>query len=343
MSLKRNSLEGLKALIDIASGTETGGATDDLGEGQVYVAKIVKQIQPEREFTVKYSDDDAPRTSRLYKIRLEEELGNSVTGGELLPDDLEGFLDVLPSDRSEGMVNFIYNMLPEGIFIATDTPEFPDVGDEVYATTDGGIENRYLLSLKNGMAKGILGGYVENVDFLNDAVLTSSAFGSFGNGTPISDLVTKNQDWRGNPQKWSQEKKLASLDPVLAEKVATILVNLSQRGFQPTIFYGWRDTKTQERLLAAGSSTVSFSFHNATQDGQPNSYAADIIDKRYWWENGTEAERNAFWKALGEEAKKLDLIWGGDWRFKDWAHVQLLKNSELATVKANSDTNLSYT
>ena len=329
MSLKRNSLEGLKALIDIASGTETGGATDDLGEGQVYVAKIVKQIQPEREFTVKYSDDDAPRTSRLYKIRLED-------------------VDAMQVGIIEGVdpglgVNFIYNMLPEGIFIATDTPEFPDVGDEVYATTDGGIENRYLLSLKNGMAKGILGGYVENVDFLNDAVLTSSAFGSFGNGTPISDLVTKNQDWRGNPQKWSQEKKLASLDPVLAEKVATILVNLSQRGFQPTIFYGWRDTKTQERLLAAGSSTVSFSFHNATQDGQPNSYAADIIDKRYWWENGTEAERNAFWKALGEEAKKLDLIWGGDWRFKDWAHVQLLKNSELATVKANSDTNLSYT
>ena len=163
MSVKRNSLEGLKTLIDIASGTPTGGATDDLGEGQVYVAKIVQLINPDKDYFTKYSSNDAPRTSKLYKIKLEEELGNSVTGGELLiSGDTKAELDELVPDGTkeerEAMRNFVVNMLPEGIFIASETPEFPDVGDEVYATADGGIEGRYLLSLKNSMAKGVESG-----------------------------------------------------------------------------------------------------------------------------------------------------------------------------------------
>jgi hypothetical protein len=161
MSVKRNSLSGLKALIDVASGTATGGATDDLGEGQVYVAEIIAQIHPEKEFKTKYSEDGAARTSKLYKIKLEEELGNSVTGGELLPSEVSDLDDLLPDgnkEQKEAMGNFLINMLPEGIFIASETPEFPGIGDEVYATADGGIEGRYLLSLKNSMAKGVRSG-----------------------------------------------------------------------------------------------------------------------------------------------------------------------------------------
>jgi hypothetical protein len=42
----------------------------------------------------------------------------------------------------------------------------------------------------------------------------------------------------------------------------------------------------------------------------------------------------AFWKALGEEAKKQNLYWGGDWKTDyDPGHVQLLGNSELDRIK----------
>jgi peptidoglycan L-alanyl-D-glutamate endopeptidase CwlK len=70
-------------------------------------------------------------------------------------------------------------------------------------------------------------------------------------------------------------------------------------------------------------------------NGRPNSYAADIIDGRYGWL--PEAETSGFWKALGEEAKKQGLYWGGDWStFRDWAHVQLVANSQLAQVMKES-------
>lgn len=71
------------------------------------------------------------------------------------------------------------------------------------------------------------------------------------------------------------------------------------------------------------------------KDGTPNSYAADIIDKRWAW--GKEAKTNGFWTALGEEAKKQGLVWGGNWKsFRDYAHIQGRQNSELSSVKRES-------
>jgi len=54
--------------------------------------------------------------------------------------------------------------------------------------------------------------------------------------------------------------------------------------------------------------------------------AVDIIDQDLLWDNP------AFFKALGEEAQKLNLTWGGDWdsnpktpqSFDDRPHVQAI-------------------
>ena len=142
--------------------------------------------------------------------------------------------------------------------------------------------------------------------------------------------------WSGDSAKWPEERKLQSLHPLLRPKVQATLGALKQRGFQPKIFYGWRSVAVQLQLYNQGNSKVKFSFHNAqNSDGTPNSYAADIVDARYGW--GSQAETSGFWKALGEVAKKQSLYWGGDWSgFRDWAHVQLVPNSQLAQVKRES-------
>jgi peptidoglycan hydrolase-like protein with peptidoglycan-binding domain len=142
--------------------------------------------------------------------------------------------------------------------------------------------------------------------------------------------------WSGDSSKWSQDKKLASMNPLLQPKVQAVISALSGRGFKPTIFFGWRSVAVQLQLYEAGNTTVKFSFHNAQKpDGTPNAYAADIVDSRYGWNK--EAETSGFWKALGEEAKKQGLVWGGDWSsFRDWAHVQLVPNSQLGRVKQES-------
>jgi hypothetical protein len=143
-------------------------------------------------------------------------------------------------------------------------------------------------------------------------------------------------EWSGDSARWTQDKKLLSMNPSLRPKVQAVVTALKQRGFQPKIFYGWRSVAVQLELYRQGNSKVKFSFHNAQKpDGTPNSYAADIIDERYGWNN--QAETSGFWKALGQESKKQGLFWGGDWSsFRDWAHVQLVANGELARVKRDS-------
>lgn len=157
----------------------------------------------------------------------------------------------------------------------------------------------------------------------------------------LSSIITASANtnliqWNGDSTQWSQEKKLLSMTPDLRPKVQAVLDALKQRGFNPTVFYGWRSVAVQLQLYNQGNSKVKFSFHNAQKpDGTPNSHAADIVDSRYVWSN--QADTSGYWKALGEEAKKQSLYWGGDWTsFRDWAHVQLVPNSQLSRIKGES-------
>jgi hypothetical protein len=153
----------------------------------------------------------------------------------------------------------------------------------------------------------------------------------WGRGT-----VADNSKWSGDSARWTQEKKLESMNPDFREKVKGVVAALKQRGFQPKIFYGWRSVAVQQELVRTGRSKVRFSFHNAQKpDGTPNAYAADVIDQRWGWK--AAAETNGFWTALGQEARSRGLVWGGDWTtFKDVAHIQGRQNNELAAVKRES-------
>jgi len=143
-------------------------------------------------------------------------------------------------------------------------------------------------------------------------------------------------DWSGDSARWTQEKKLLSLEPNFRSKVQTVLSTLIGQGFHSQIVFGWRSVAVQQQLFNEGKTKVHFSFHNAQRpDGTPNAYAADIIDERWGWE--TAAETNGFWIALGSAAKVAGLVWGGDWKsFPDVAHIQGRQNSELAAVKRES-------
>ena len=160
------------------------------------------------------------------------------------------------------------------------------------------------------------------------------------NGRTLKRLNTAAPDlldqWDGDSARWSQDKKLASLDHRMRPRVVRVLEALKTEGFQPKIVYAWRSVTKQLEIFNAGHSKVKFSFHNAQQqNGTPNAYAADIIDKRWAWEKA--AERNGFWEALGRNSRLQELYWGGDWiSFKDWAHVQFYPNYMLAEIKQES-------
>jgi peptidoglycan L-alanyl-D-glutamate endopeptidase CwlK len=144
------------------------------------------------------------------------------------------------------------------------------------------------------------------------------------------------KDWSGDSSRWSEEKKLSSLDKRMRPKVVRVLDALKAEEFKPKIFFAWRSVAVQQEIFAKGNSKVRFSFHNAQKkNGTPNAYAVDIIDKRWAW--GDKAEENGFWQALGKAGKAEGLFWGGDWRsFKDWAHLQFFPNNKLSDVKKES-------
>jgi|GEM_PF-786217 len=142
-------------------------------------------------------------------------------------------------------------------------------------------------------------------------------------------------DWSGDSSQWTQEKKLASLEPSFRPKVERVIAKLKADGYQPKIVFGWRSVKVQAKLKAEGKTKVSFSFHNAQKrDGTPNAWAVDIVDTRWAWK---EPDCHKFFRALGEAGKAEGLVWGGDWvSFRDWAHLQGRQNSELGQVKRDS-------
>jgi hypothetical protein len=143
--------------------------------------------------------------------------------------------------------------------------------------------------------------------------------------------------WSGEAKTWTQEKKFESMHPELRAPVKAVIEGLVKRGFQPMIFFGWRSIAEQMKAVKKGHSDVKFSFHNIQKkDGTPDAYAADLVDERWLWKPAAMA--NGFWKALGEEANKQNLHWGGVWKkhgkpAPDWAHVQLVQNSQLKRFK----------
>jgi len=155
-------------------------------------------------------------------------------------------------------------------------------------------------------------------------------------GTGAQPATLQDHEWDGDSFQWSEEKKLRSMHPDLQRKVQAVLQALKKRGYKPKIDNAWRPQNVQAKLFQQGRSRLQFSFHNAQNpDGTPNAYAADIVDARYGWR--PEAAASGFWKALGEEAKNQGLYWGGDWpSFRDFAHVQLLPNSQLNRIRHES-------
>lgn len=130
--------------------------------------------------------------------------------------------------------------------------------------------------------------------------------------------------------KWTMGQKLQSLHPELRPRVDAVMRALRKRGFEPRIHHAWRSVADQAKILADGHSEVHFSFHNAqNSDGTLSALAADIVDATLGW-----GASGAFWKAVGEEAKKRGLYWGGDFKTNwDPGHVQLLPSTELGRIR----------
>ncbi len=115
---------------------------------------------------------------------------------------------------------------------------------------------------------------------------------------------------------------LADVDPVLRRKIDALIVALTAQGFTPTVSNTWRAPEVQGLLQLGGRATKAGpgeSCHNHVDAaGAPASRAVDL------WSRPMDlplvlgaserlAEEAPFLRALGVEAHRLGLRWGGDW------------------------------
>jgi hypothetical protein len=154
----------------------------------------------------------------------------------------------------------------------------------------------------------------------------------------------------------TQEQKLETLEPSFRSKIESVLSQLKMLGYQPHIFFAHRTISEQQALFANKASSVKFSFHTVYNNGVPAAEACDIVDKRWWWENGLVSQREEFWKDLEEAGKNNGLVWGGDFgaditvidengvvykRGWDPAHLQLQPNSALGSAREQTKPDMS--
>jgi hypothetical protein len=99
------------------------------------------------------------------------------------------------------------------------------------------------------------------------------------------------------------------LVPEFAGILEKLFQNLRQKGFDPHLWEGYR-TPERAKYLAEQGTGIEKSLHI---EGR----AADIISKKDFWSN------SEFFAALGNEALKLGLVWGGNFKNrKDFPHVE---------------------
>lgn len=116
-------------------------------------------------------------------------------------------------------------------------------------------------------------------------------------------------------------KKLA---PPFARKVEKLFQRLRARGYQPMLWEGYR-TPARAAQLAKDGTGIALSMHSL-------GLAVDVVDG-----SNPSNPWNAspgFYKAVGEEAENLGLIWGGRWPKADMPHIQAIPVSQQTAFRA---------
>lgn len=122
-------------------------------------------------------------------------------------------------------------------------------------------------------------------------------------------LETADRDW-------------SKLDPRFVQSVLRVLSRLGERGYSFALLEGYRSPERQEKLADLGSNvTNARAFQSKHQFGRavdlaPISSGRLVISERDPW--AMQA-----YEALGEEAEKAGLTWGGRWSFKDFGHIEI--------------------
>tara|TARA_Y100000034_G_scaffold60946_1_gene74025 strand:+ start:242 stop:1336 length:1095 start_codon:yes stop_codon:yes gene_type:complete len=236
-------------------------------------------------------------------------------------------------------------------FSESMSTDIPSVGDLVRVELEGGPNGAW--DLQRGTYKGIYESSLRSTPGQSaNNPGCDSIMELFGLESGIGFMGEMGEDSRD----------LEDLQPDFKELVEQLIANLEERGFETFIATTFRSVETQIQKYNEGKSEVKYGYHNfVDENGQPASQAVDLALKDIGWGPGPPSmaledavmdpqhiKAAEYFKALGEEANKLGLEWGGDWSSKDplWAvdgmgwdpaHVELRGSPALTKAKAKKN------
>jgi peptidoglycan L-alanyl-D-glutamate endopeptidase CwlK len=127
-------------------------------------------------------------------------------------------------------------------------------------------------------------------------------------GTDIPGLENADRNWN-------------RLDPAFMRRALLVFTRMEARGFPMALLEGYRSPERQDALASLGPNvTRARAFQSKHQyglalDAAPMLNGRLVISERDPW--AMQA-----YQALGEEAEKAGLVWGGRWTLRDYGHIE---------------------
>lgn len=128
-------------------------------------------------------------------------------------------------------------------------------------------------------------------------------------------------------------RKIEDLHPIVSAKARLHIDKCLDRGVSIILTSTLRDDEYQATLYAKGRTAPGSIVTNMEVTGAHGLGLAydvvPIVDGVAIWDN------DEFWKIIGEEGKKLGLVWGGDWKsFVDKPHFEMTEGLKFKDLRA---------
>lgn len=169
-----------------------------------------------------------------------------------------------------------------------------------------------------------------------DAASAAAAGGSGSGSSSSADDVTWRQEW-GTPNEWDARYPSSDpsrpitydpshLDSTFRTKLDAAFAAMRAQGYDPKVYEGARTQRRQAWLYGQGRTTfpvygrtgnqVTWTLQ-ASNHGTYPARSVDVISTSKGWGD------MSFFDALGVAVKAQGLNWGGDWRVRDYPHVEV--------------------
>lgn len=131
----------------------------------------------------------------------------------------------------------------------------------------------------------------------------------------------------------TNSRKLTDLLPVVQAKAKAFIAAAKAEGIDVLITSTYRDNESQDELYAQGRTRPGKIVTNAKGGQSFHNYRVafdfvPVIAGKAVWND------LALFRRLGKIGKSIGLEWGGDWKFRDYPHLQYTGGLTLRQLRA---------